>query len=1259
MSTKKLTASILLLVIGGLLIPSGFVTNDYLRSEVAKGVPDALLAIKDQVEPEIEETVKINGVPIVLLGIKEGALPEFEDNVEFEAILEILKTVKGEVILGINDMVNLEAIPEVLNGIKSGALPEIEKLLNLTAYLETLLGVKENIVSEMDESVKYKAIPTVLLGIKGEAVPEIEDMVKVQAIPTVLLGIQEEVVYQFYASVNASTAAQVINATITGVAVTVGLPLAKEEFFNNYTFQDDYSTTIEGVSERMTGGSKNLSYTPAAQDYLLYGNAGLPGLITDLEQGMGILEFLWYYQLAADGDMTINATMQAGYNATWSQLQMMAGYITGYLWEYVVPGVVYLMTNYWPNELAEVMFYEQWANCTVVPGGIDLGGGLKGLELNCTEPSNLSLTTSKALWNSTNPSSFVNDTGILIWAEAASPNVTIQIQLMTTFSLDPANLTIILAWLFTTIKDNVVPPLFEADRGISTTTFAEYLFYEQWANCTMNNMPVYPTGLDLGGGLTGLEVGCPNPSNISLTITIALWNSTNSSTFVNDSGIEKWLDAYTNTTIQAELISTFGLNATELGLVLNWLWVKSFKDNVVPPLFEADQGMSTTAYAEILFYEQWANCTVVPGGLDIGGGLKGFEVNCTVPTNISLTITRDLWDPTSSSSFINNTGLETWLAALTNDTIAEQLSLTIGLSTAQMTMMRGWLGNWISIVAPTLFYGQYQILLEDAPEYAFYEQWANGTIFNEEMFPGGVDFSLFFEEIQNSLIGFEIGLPPYPSNISFLAAKDLWDPTNSSSFTNFTIGFPKWKEAGISGDTAVLATLALTFGLNATTQMPLILNWLFTTVMNNFVPVLFALPDPYGKGMTTMAYARILFYDQWANGTLYSTGLDLGYGSALIGLLEVGVPTRSDISYMSAVELWDDTSIYAFVNDTGLQKWRDAATKLDDLFYLSMSLGLDILQMGLMLDWLDDIIDIFVPALFADPTLGKGMTIPAYAETLFYEQWANGTILGEKEYPQGLDLGEGLTGFEVGIPTASNISLAICELLWNELNVSTFVNDTGIGKWLDAVTNTTVQAELRTTFGLNATQMSLILNWLWENSFKDDVVPILAAEELGMSLSDYAEDLFFEQWANCTILGEKMFPEGIVLPIGDLTGVEVGCPTASNISLSVAEILFDDTNPSSIVDPSGLQKWYRAADSNSSEYSELKAKFDLTDTQMGMITTWLNNFRDEVVPVLAKEQMGLPADPYTLGSGLLLGMAIGGVCLAALGVVVLLLSRRT
>ncbi len=144
--------------------------------------------------------------------------------------------------------------------------------------------------------------------------------------------------------------------------------------------------------------------------------------------------------------------------------------------------------------------------------------------------------------------------------------------------------------------------------------------------------------------------------------------------------------------------------------------------------------------------------------------------------------------------------------------------------------------------------------------------------------------------------------------------------------------------------------------------------------------------------------------------------------------------------------------------------------------------------------------------------------------------------------------------------------------------------------------------------------------------------------------------------SNCSLI-----PDGIEIPIGNvtLTGLEVGIPTPSNILLSTAQDLWDSTNTLALVNENGLQKWYAAADPTSDAYSELKATFDLTDTQMGMITNWLANFRDEIVPTLAKEQMGLPADPYTLGSGLFLGMAIGGGCLAALGVVVLILSRRT
>ncbi len=1141
MSTKKLTASILLLVIGGLLIPSGFVINDYLRNEVSKGVPEALLGIKDQVEPELEENVKVLGIPTVLSGIRDGALPEIENMVESEAILEILKTVKGMAIPVFDDNVKTQAIPEVLGGIKTQIIPEIENLVNFTAYLNTLNETKTQFIPEIENMINFTAYLETLNETKSRAMGALPDIV------------------------NGSTAAKLINQTIDFlgyITFSGDLTLGKEHFFNNKTIQKNTTCPVQGVSENMTSGMLNLSYTRPGQDYLLYGNPiyGLPGLITDTDLGIGLLEFMGYYALGAAGNVTIQGLMKAGYNTTWANLGAIAGYIQNYLWTVEVPFYVPLMYGgMTPSQLAVFIFYAQWANATISEDGLDMSLFIEGYD-------------------------------------------------------DP---------------------------------------------------------------LYGFEAGIPIKTNISYMTALDLWDHMNSSSFVNDTGLMVWLGALAGDPASyIALKTTFGLNDTQMGIVLGWLY--NWMLNIAPILFETEKGISLEAAPEIIFYEQWANGTILgevmfPLGLNFNeflglpGTLYGFEVGIyPYGSNISLTTAIDLWNSSYSYSLINSAGLMVWLGALAGDPASYAvLNTTLGLGNDKMNALLGWLYSWTLIVAPTLFSYEYLITLDAAPEYMFYEQWTNGTMLGEEMFPGGIDFSDFIGDLVGPVIGFEVGLPPNPSNISYTSAKALWDISNPYSFINTTTGFGSWYLAS-EGNTTIESLLNATFGL-ASGQIELILPWLFTIVKENIVPPFFALPVALGGyGMTTTVYAEILVYEQWANGTIqgipqYPDGIDLPIsgGEALKGLFEVGVPTSSGISLTACYALWDDTNPSSFVNDTGLLKWRDAATELDIWLNLSGTFGLDISQMGLMLDWLEDIIDIFVPALFADPTLGRGMTIPSYAKTLFYEQWANGTILGEAVYPQGLDLGGGLTGFEVGIPTESNISLAVCELLWNEVNGSTFVNDTGIDKWLDAATDTTVQTELRTTFGLDTTQMSLILDWLWENSFKDDVVPILAAEELGMSLSDYAEVLFFEQWANCTILGEKMFPEGIVLPFDNITGLEVGCPTASSISLSVAEILFDKRNSSSIVDPSGLQKWYKAADSSSNEYTELKATFGLSNTQMGMMTTWITNFRDNVVPVLAKEEMGLPADPYTLGSGIFMGMAVGGVCLAALGVVVLILSRRT
>jgi len=59
------------------------------------------------------------------------------------------------------------------------------------------------------------------------------------------------------------------------------------------------------------------------------------------------------------------------------------------------------------------------------------------------------------------------------------------------------------------------------------------------------------------------------------------------------------------------------------------------------------------------------------------------------------------------------------------------------------------------------------------------------------------------------------------------------------------------------------------------------------------------------------------------------------------------------------------------------------------------------------------------------------------------------------------------------------------------------------------------------------------------------------------------------------------------------------------------------------------------------------------------ILKWLPQFRDEIVNKLGKDDLNLPMEPYALGKTLSFSLGLGGGALAALGVVFLILSRRT
>ncbi|MFX1574234.1 MAG: hypothetical protein ACFFB0_15940 [Promethearchaeota archaeon] len=272
------------------------------------------------------------------------------------------------------------------------------------------------------------------------------------------------------------------------------------------------------------------------------------------------------------------------------------------------------------------------------------------------------------------------------------------------------------------------------------------------------------------------------------------------------------------------------------------------------------------------------------------------------------------------------------------------------------------------------------------------------------------------------------------------------------------------------------------------------------------------------------------------------------------------------------------------------------------------------------------------------PELAGLTSVNAIAKALFMEQWANGTILGEVQYPGGIDfsemiegINETLVGFEVGRITPSNITRKVALALFDDINyTNALTNDTGIEQWITAYTNNTIKDTLMNEFNLTQTQMDMILYWLFEESFKDNVVPELMKlpppEGIGKSVSEFAKELLLEQWANGTILGEILYPGGIdfseILEGLDetLVGFEVGRETPSGITLMSASALFDENNyPDALTNDTGIKKWITAYN-NDTVKDALMNEFNLTQTQMDMILYWLfeESFQENIVPELMK-----------------------------------------
>jgi hypothetical protein len=496
-----------------------------------------------------------------------------------------------------------------------------------------------------------------LLGIQEEALPLVEDMVAELGIPRALRDIRKAGLEETEAIVNATFFMFLINMTLHETPILGVVPL--ELLF------DRWIQWVLIIPVTYSSALQNLGYPPIkgiseyhqqdlwygnAKYVLIEGNGSLPGLVGNNSLGLGVIEYLELYD-QANGNATLEQELAWGYNTTWNNLKKLTDYYRDYFVPMAIPMLVASLDTIMPEytgmdtkAIAEMYFFEQWANCTLFEGGLDFStivdeieDPLYGFEVGRIIPSNITRSSTDLLWDDNNIKSLTNDTGISEWIKARD-DITKQQELINDFNLEAYQMKILLDWLWVeSFKWIVIPVLITLPppigKGMSLPEYTEVIFYEVWTNGTADGRALYPFGFPLELKATtiyGFEIGYQDQShpvissNISLSSARSLWNVSNKFSLVNKNGLEDWYMALENpaSAVAHGLKIANGLNEIQLDMILNWL--PKFRDNVMPFLAQEDKNLpmdSTTLGNTIQIV------TIIPGGFCIGLAALGLIGN--------------------------------------------------------------------------------------------------------------------------------------------------------------------------------------------------------------------------------------------------------------------------------------------------------------------------------------------------------------------------------------------------------------------------------------------------------------------------------------------------------------------------------------------------------------------------------------------------------------------------------------------------------
>ncbi len=402
-------------------------------------------------------------------------------------------------------------------------------------------------------------------------------------------------------------------------------------------------------------------------------------------------------------------------------------------------------------------------------------------------------------------------------------------------------------------------------------------------------------------------------------------------------------------------------------------------------------------------------------------------------------------------------------------------------------------------------------------EKVFYELWADGTALGSVLYPGGMDFGDFLDDVPPGATGFEPCIPgTNTTGLTLAQSLALWNDASNYSLTNLD-GIAVWYE--VYEGSVAKSVLTTRFSITLR-QVNMILDWLWGSwnistsgrFAYHLLPLL--LNTSLGYGVPIDVLSEQIIYEQWANATvlgmaLYPAGLDINdiandsFGSPVFGL-EAGVPAPVNLSMSQCYALWNASNEQSLLHmGKGIADWHAAVGNAAKKSDLMAAFGLSTGQMDILLSWLwddDGFSDYLVPLMIESP-LGYNMPLAQFCLELLYSQWANGTILGEVLFPYPgfpLPLKGGIVyGFEVGVPVSTNMTVESAYCLWNTSSSYSLVTPAGIATWTKAVEgDAAAKSTLKVKNGLTDHAMNRLVIWL--PLFQHNVMPYLAQESMDL-----------------------------------------------------------------------------------------------------------------------------------------------------------------